>query len=84
MIELIFVIVGVMVGFFVIIGGVFWAWGFITSAFDGAFVRFEEDTASPFTFSPPPSDASMGWTGASYQYPSSVFGNDEREKLREH
>lgn len=83
-IELLFVIVGVMVGFFVIIGGVFWAWNFITTAFDNAFVRFEEDTASPFTFSPPPADASFGWAGATYQYPTSVFGDDEPEKLREH
>ena len=82
MIELVFLIVGVMVAFFVIIGGVFWSWNFITSAFDGAFTRFEEDTASPFTFSPPPSDGEMGWAGANYQYP--VFGDDEPEKLREH
>lgn len=81
MTELLFVIVGVMLGFFVIIGGVFWAWNFVTSAFDGAFTRFEEDTLNPFTFSPPPSGGS-GWAGANYQAP--VFGDDEPEKLREH
>lgn len=84
MIELVFLIVGVMVAFFVIIGGVFWSWNFITSAFDGAFTRFESDTASPFTFSPPPSDNDLGWAGASYQYPQSVFLDDEPERLREH
>lgn len=73
MIELLFVTAGVMVGFFVIVGGVFWAWGFITSSFDGAFTQFEEDTINPFTFSPPPPDT--GW--AKYQ-------DDEPERLREH
>lgn len=84
MIELIFVIVGVMVAFFVIVGGAFWAWNFITSAFDNAFVRFEADTVSPFTFSPPPADATMGWAGANYQWPESIFLDDEPERLREH
>jgi hypothetical protein len=81
-IELAFIIIGVMVAFFVIIGGMFWSWNFITSAFDGAFTRFEDETASPFTFSPPPNDGEMGWAGATYQVP--VFGDDDPEKLREH
>lgn len=64
MTELLFVTIGVMLGVFLIVGGVFWAWGFITSSFDAAFARFEEDTASPFTFSLPDRDArrDIGWT----------------------
>ena len=73
-IELVGAILGVQVAFFVIIGGAFWAWNFITSAFDGAFVTFEQDTVNPFTFMPPP--ASGGWAAKPE--------DDEPEKLREH
>lgn len=73
MIELLFVTIGVMLGMFVIVGGVFWSWGFITSAFDGAFMQFESDTASPFTFSRPEAEDKRD-----------TWFDDEPEKLREH
>lgn len=69
MIELLFAIVGVMVAFFVIVGGMFWAWGFITSAFDGAFNHFRQQTESPFTF-----DASSQWVR--YQEPIGPIERD--------
>lgn len=44
MIELVFVLLGMMTAFFVIVGGMFWAFGFIADAFNPAFADFEVQT----------------------------------------
>lgn len=44
MTELLFLAIGMMVIFFVIVGGLFWAVGFIADSFNPAFESYEAET----------------------------------------
>ena len=44
MTDLLFVAIGMMVIFFVIVGGLFWAFDFVASSFEPAFDDFQQQT----------------------------------------